>query len=144
MLFLDTEFNGHGGELISIALASTEGDEFYEVVKVPSMRRMHPWVQANVIPKLDKEAIGGEAVRACLRHFLRQRPGEPIFADWPVDFIHMLSLFANPNDPEQSFCPELTMYLLHNADYPHVKNHNALYDAKSLRDTYMAFTNVGG
>lgn len=142
MLFLDTEFNGHGGVLISIALASTDGDEFYEVVKVPNIRHLHPWVAANVVPKLDKAPIGIEAVRSGLFRFLQERPGEPIFADWPADFVHLLNLFAKPDNPEQSYCPNLTMYLLHNVDYPHVKNHNALFDAKSLRDAYMAFNNV--
>jgi hypothetical protein len=39
---LDTEFNSHGAELISIARASDDGNEFYGVVGIPA--QPHPWV----------------------------------------------------------------------------------------------------
>ena len=49
--FLDTEFNGFGGELISIALVPEYGDqEFYAVLPLPAY--LHPWVERHVIPYL--------------------------------------------------------------------------------------------
>lgn len=45
-LFLDVEFNGHHGELISLALASTCGHHFYEVA--PEPRVWTEWCAANV------------------------------------------------------------------------------------------------
>ena len=47
--FLDTEFNGFGGELISLALVPEHGhDEYYAVLPLPD--ELHPWVERNVVP----------------------------------------------------------------------------------------------
>ena len=41
--FLDTEYNGFGGELLSIALSPELGDEeFYATFPLP--QQIHPWV----------------------------------------------------------------------------------------------------
>src|SRR3546814_14895388 len=49
--FLDTEFNGFGGDLISLALVPEYGDQdFY--VSLPLPAQIHPWVEQNVIPYL--------------------------------------------------------------------------------------------
>ena len=49
--FLDTEFNGFGGALISLALVPEYGDQdFY--VSLPLPAEIHPWVEQNVIPYL--------------------------------------------------------------------------------------------
>jgi len=49
--FLDTEFNGFGGALISLALVPEIGDQdFY--VSLPLPAEIHPWVEKNVIPYL--------------------------------------------------------------------------------------------
>lgn len=53
-LFLDCEFNGFGGELISMALVDEQGKYFYEVLPCP---QPIPWVQENVMPKLNQAAI---------------------------------------------------------------------------------------
>ena len=49
--FLDTEFKGFGGELISIALASEDSrhDPFYEAAECPDPT---PWVAQHIIPVL--------------------------------------------------------------------------------------------
>ena len=45
--FLDTEFNGFGGELLSLALVPDEGDrEFYVVLPLPDT--LDPWVERHV------------------------------------------------------------------------------------------------
>nr|MBA4771246.1 hypothetical protein [Sphingobium sp.] len=49
--FLDTEFNGFGGTLISVALVPEHGDqEFY--VSLPLPDEIEPWVAKHVIPYL--------------------------------------------------------------------------------------------
>jgi hypothetical protein len=53
-LFLDCEFNGFGGELISMALVDENEKYFYEVL--PCMNPTS-WVFNNVIPILNKQAI---------------------------------------------------------------------------------------
>ncbi len=48
-LWLDTEFNGFGGEFVSAALVAEDGTHWYKTVgcKTPV-----PWTAENVIPHL--------------------------------------------------------------------------------------------
>ena len=56
-LYLDTEFNGFGGELVSMGIATgASGNHFYEVLPHPD--KWHPWVAENVVPILDKKRMG--------------------------------------------------------------------------------------
>ena len=51
-LFLDTEFNGFNGRLISMALVPEDKTkpEFY--VELEIRDQLHPWVRDNVVPHL--------------------------------------------------------------------------------------------
>ncbi len=91
-LFLDTEFNGFGGELISLALVSDAGGEYYGVRELP--RRLDPWVQRNVIPYLDREPETDDALRGRLAVFLRTHRGETVIADWPDDLAKFLGFLT--------------------------------------------------
>ena len=51
-LWIDTEYNGFRGALISMALVDEEGREWYEVLKC---RSPSPWVAKHVMPKLHKQ-----------------------------------------------------------------------------------------
>ena len=53
-LFLDCEFNGFGGELISMALVDEEGHYFYEVLDCP---QPVAWVAEHVMPLLAQAPI---------------------------------------------------------------------------------------
>ncbi len=138
MLFLDCEFNGHGGELISIGIAGTECfNDFYEVVSIPTYP--HVWVRDNVLPFLMKAPIGYNETRSRLIQFLNNLPGETICADWPADFTHFLAMLHRPNDPAYAWgTHELTLKLLRRGEYSFVPVHNAHEDAKLLRDAYVA------
>ena len=46
-LYLDCEWNDHGGDLISLALISPDGRSFYQALECTSPS---PWVAKNVIP----------------------------------------------------------------------------------------------
>jgi hypothetical protein len=46
--FLDTEFNGFGGGLLSLALVPEDGTEFYATLACDE--DMLPWVERNVVP----------------------------------------------------------------------------------------------
>jgi hypothetical protein len=60
-LFLDCEFNGFGGELISMALVDGDGNYFYEVL--PCLEPIN-WVKENVLPMLDKQPVQPEWKKA--------------------------------------------------------------------------------
>lgn len=49
-MYLDTEFNGHSGELISIAIAADDGSRFYAELPEPRIYRLvlYTRVYANI------------------------------------------------------------------------------------------------
>ena len=141
--FLDTEFNGFGGELISLALIPEHGDqEFYALLVLPD--DIHPWVDRHVIPYLN-------AVPPCAQHGVMTRleaanalvvylAGDPepvIVADWPDDIAYFCSLLVT-GPGEIAAVGSLTFEFLSSPGFSTAKNshvpHNALHDARSLRN----------
>ena len=49
--FLDTEYNGWGGALLSLALVPDDGEELY--LTLDWSGALDPWVEKNVTPYLD-------------------------------------------------------------------------------------------
>src|SRR5215212_4228086 len=54
--FLDTEFNGFGGALLSLALVPDDGQEYYATIECAEP--IVPWVERNVMPYLDHVPVG--------------------------------------------------------------------------------------
>lgn len=127
-LFLDCEFNGHKGRLISMALVSTDGPEFYAVLPLPTV--VHPWVQEHVVPYLVKEPEDEAIFRARLAMFLQRHQPGPIYADWPEDFTHLLDAICEPNGVRLNV--ELDLRLINSGDLKPEVPHNALSDARAL------------
>lgn len=133
-LYLDTEVNGHGGDLISLAIAGTDGSHWYGVWLKPM--DPHPWVAEHVIPYIDTltpRARGPEHCRFALREYLLSRSGATIWADWPDDFAHLMRIMSGASYPD-SFMIPCTMQLIVTPDgepKPEVP-HNALSDALAL------------
>lgn len=133
-LYCDTEFNGFGGELISMALVDPITRAFFyaeKVIKTP----LHPWVQENVVSKL----LGGEYVlddktfRQHLWEFLKDQAHDRhivIVADWPEDLAH----FANHMCSDHGQRPRINFTLeLISSKHEQVTNpHFALSDAFDL------------
>ena len=133
-LYLDTEFNGFGGELISLALVSGCGVEWYEVCRIPS--QPHPFVAQHVLPALGKEPIIFPAFVSSLHIFLRNHNGSDIVADWPEDFAYFCRLLCKEGGWQLDFSCRMVLV---NSDklYPAIP-HNALSDARALRNWHMA------
>ena len=135
-LFLDCEFNGFGGELISMALVDENEKYFYEVL--PCMNPTS-WVFNNVIPILNKQAIDLKEFKRNLFNFLNHYETIHIVADWPEDF----SLFLTTLILQQGVCmttPKLTMELWEsdiNLTIDSEIPHNALQDAFALKRRYF-------
>ena len=129
-LYLDTEFNGHGGELMSLAIVSDKHvNHFYGVLPLPE--RLHPWVSAHVVPLLDQEPEPHDVFRMRLKHFLEKHAGEEIVADWPDDFALLLRVMSGP-DYEHSFMVPCDMRLIVSGEVKPERPHNALSDAMAL------------
>jgi hypothetical protein len=144
--FLDTEFNGFGGALLSLALVPEDGDEFY--VTLDCADPIFPWVERNVVPYLDTVPVGLVSPRLSRREaavalsaYLAEDPAPELVADWPEDLAQFCSLLmTGPGTmvpvpplifrlvPLQGFSPAA------NSAVPH----NALHDARSLRDHFAS------
>jgi hypothetical protein len=128
-VFLDAEFNGFGGDLISMALVCEDGRTWYEVKQIPEA--LNAWVAENVIPVLGKKSIGSNAFKSSLHSFLRLLNGCEIIADWPTDLAHFFQELMGSDHSEalQFNCTaRLDSSLVSVSDTPH----NALADATGL------------
>ena len=143
---LDCEFNGFGGELISLAL-SGEAGELYLVRPEDELNAMdaHDWVAEHVLPFLSlPEALPtvlplvrfGRAIQA----FLASDPAPTVVADWPEDLVHLMQcLIIAPGQMVK--IPDLSLRLMQVSAYPseitHAVQHNALWDARALRHALL-------
>jgi hypothetical protein len=137
LLFLDSEFNEFGGELISMALVDEKRDFWYQVAAIPE--KPGAFVAEHVLPKLDKAPIGAEAFSLSLQTFLFHYPKCEIIADWPADFEHLCTAMSGMGMRGGWRLPiECTMRLVVTPELHPVSPHNALSDAFALRDWYLA------
>lgn len=138
--FLDVEFNGFGGQLISLALVpeDQEASAFYEVL---ACAEPNAWVIEHVVPVLRKKSISRPEIITKLAEYLRGDPDPVVVADWPEDISHfVLLLVTGPGWRSPS--PRLTIELV---DLPLFDSvtlsgvpHNACYDAMALRKYVLA------
>lgn len=145
-LYLDTEFDGFGGDLISLALYNPNGESFYEVkrgiIMNPShsmasgiAKKLDPWVVEHVIPVLGKAPIGWRAFEETLKAYLLRHSGVRIVADWPEDFIHLFRYLYGEKGWQLEF--ECTAELVMSGPLHSAIPHNALEDAKALADWHV-------
>lgn len=132
--YIDTEFNGSGGQLLSIALVREDGLAFYEALHAHEL--IVPWVKEHVLPVIDREPIDRASVTKKLQKFLRKDAGPHSFiADWPEDLVHFCNLLMRDhgkrNDPLRFRCLLLALPGFDTASAS-VRPHNALADAESL------------
>jgi len=145
--FLDTEFNGFGGGLISLALVPEHGDqEFY--VSLPLPDEVHPWVAQYVIPYLrfvppgvDHE-LTREHASQYLEAYLAGDPDPLIVADWPDDIAHFCQLLLT-GPGEKIAIGALRMELVNGIGFSSAVNsqvpHNALHDARALKNFCLGY-----
>ena len=144
--FLDTEFNGFSGALLSLALVPIDGEEFY--VTLECGEPLHAWVERNVIPFLDHVPVGLVSPRLkradaamAVSAYLAADPEPELIADWPEDFTQFCSLLMT--GPGQMVpIPTLTLRLVPLPGFSTAANsavpHNSLHDARSLRDHILS------
>ena len=132
-LYLDTEFNGHGGELISMAFAAEDGKHWYGIL--PEPRVWNGWCHEHVLPFLHKmpATVAGtpELVRLSLHQYLDARSPCIVYADWPGDFRCLMAMMEGP-EYEQTWIVECDMRLMTESNPQPEFPHNALSDAIAL------------
>ena len=140
--FLDTEFNGFGGALLSIALVPEDGEEFYATLGLEGDAL--PWVERNVVPFLDHVPQALQSPRLSRRdaaielsHYLSVDPAPVIVADWPEDISQFCNLLMT-GPGEMVPVPALAFELIPLGGFSTAANsavpHNALHDARALKE----------
>lgn len=155
--YLDTEFNGFGGTLISLAIVG-EDDSFIYLVnpdflldkRMPlitsSMECVDSWVADNVLPILSDtpehviprvEYLSGWG--AIISDFLYRNDGVPqVFVDWPEDLRYLCELLlTGPGESvrmeHQTHFTILRGFDAYPTSLPGAVQHNAWWDAMALR-----------
>ena len=141
--FLDTEYNGFGGALLSLALVPEDGsEEFYVTLECDTA--LDPWVERHVVPFFDMvpellkaPRLSRRAAAEALAAWLAHDSAPDIIADWPEDLAQFSMLLVTGPGMMLSV-PPLTFRLVTLHGFSTAANsavpHNALHDARALRD----------
>lgn len=157
--YLDTEFNGFGGSLISLGIAAEDGRTLYLVDKqykyLGIMEDLDPWVEENVIPIIDDiptlydglkidpfvfETEGTSKWGPIISEFIYKEGVAEIIVDWPADLGYFCDLMLIPSKPGFSHPMDklTTFHIIRHVDiYPtsleFAVQHNALWDALAIK-----------
>ena len=144
--FLDTEYNGFGGALLSLALVPEDGgEEFY--VTLDCDAPLDPWVERHVLPFLDmvpenliSPRVSRRDAAQMLAQWLAHDEAPDIVADWPEDLAQLsMLLVTGPGMMVQ--VPPLSLHYVPLHGFSTAANsrvpHNALHDARALREHLM-------
>ena len=128
-IYIDTEFNDFGGDLISLAMVDEVGREFYAVLSCPNPT---PWVRDNVIPVLGQRPASLRMLQARMEAWLATYPRVHIVADWPEDIAHFCrALITGPGMRIDT--PPLTLEVRRDlSSEQSAIPHNALEDARAI------------
>lgn len=157
--FMDTEFDENGTtiKLISIALVSESGDELYFCIHDGdgwSSEECNDWVKANVLPKLDPPSlrVSRKVARSRIKSALLCDGSPEIwgyFSDY--DWVVFCQLFGTMMDLPKGmpmFCLDLKQEMrLRGIPKDRLpkqvgSDHNALADARWIRDAYLAMRSI--
>jgi hypothetical protein len=146
--YIDCEFDGHGGALLSFGIVREDG--FGAHFKTTAEAR-DPWVRENVatLMRLHDADVSSDhltinEVGSALRYFIGDCDSPVIIADSPVDIGRFCQAIST--DKDGGWCstdyPRMT-FEVHNVDcYPTdlegAVQHNAYWDAMALRHKLAA------
>lgn len=159
--YIDFEFNGMGGQLISFGIVNEDRDcgRYFIFTDLEEKMKQHketldPWVAENVMPFLETEftknhpsipTFKGSTVeiQAELQKYLLSLKGDSdsvnghFQADWPVDIAYLSNLFiTGPGTMIQlhGYSAEIHRIDSYPSTNPNYQQHNALCDALALKD----------
>lgn len=127
--FIDFEFNGKNGQLLSAAIVTEAGLEWYEVVEFDPLQ-MVPWVVENVLPVFEKAPIPRLAFQASFEEFIRQFGYIEFLYNAHADKRYLDSLLAVMDNPPLHRCIRDGFLSAKQSLTPH----NALADARAIVD----------
>jgi hypothetical protein len=140
--FLDTEYDGFGGALLSLALVPEDGgEELYLAIDQPVT---DPWVERHVVPyfnhvpeSLRCPPMSRAEASATLARWLAMDEAPELIADWPEDLAQIaMLLIVGPGRMQE--VPGLVLRYVPLRGFScaaaSAVPHNALHDARALRD----------
>jgi hypothetical protein len=142
--YLDCEFDGHNGPLLSLALVRSDG---HSVHIRTDAEPLDPWVIANVMPIMRSHNATKDVwttmneVGNTIRDFIGDCACPVIIADSPVDIGRFCRALSTDSDGEWASADYPAMrFEVHNVDcyptnLPGAVQHNAWWDAMALRET---------
>jgi hypothetical protein len=144
--FLDTEYNGWGGALLSLALVPEDGEELYLTLDWDGP--LEEWVQRNVVPYLDTvppqlvlPRLSRSGAARALAHYLAGDDDPLIIADWPED-VALFNALLVTGPGMMADVPEISFRVVQLPGFSTAANskvpHNALHDARALRDHILS------
>jgi hypothetical protein len=154
--YIDSEFAGHQGKLISMALVREDGHFIYFVISdgllnfkedgtydIIDKDKFSPWVKENVLPILFSCPVTPQAALVTtadasrmIEAFLAYDPSPHIIADWPDDLKYFNELLITGPGTAIT-CPHMTQEWIREDAYPTCLEgaiqHNAFWDAMALK-----------
>jgi len=151
--YIDCEFDGHDGPLLSIAMVRDDGYSLHVEVDA---KAHDPWVVANILPRMHlhkatRKVRGAppHEVGQVLRAFIADCRAPTIIADSPVDIGRFCrAISTGPDGGWQSAGYPSMTFIVRNVDcYPTTLEgavrHNAWWDAMALRAILRALEGGG-
>lgn len=150
VIFLDTEFSTldpYEGEIMSVGLVKLSGEELYLELEYDGP--VSDWVRDNIVPTLTGPKVSRQEARDRIKEFVgNQKPYAVGYVN-QYDTLYLYKLFKDDTHPfnwlpldfaSMQFCvgldPETQSIGYDTKKY---REHNALDDAKMLRDNYIKF-----
>lgn len=129
--YIDCEWDGFGGPLLSMALVREDGAEWYEVISDDAKEE---WVIHNVLPILNKQAVGKKRAQESLANFLcKDKELIIVIADWPEDIGKFCEMMITGPGKRLKFAERVRFEFVGGLELNSELPHNALSDAKALR-----------
>lgn len=165
IIFVDTEFSSldpYEGEILSIGLLTSSGESLY--LELEHKGEVSDWVKENLVPKLSKKKVSRKEARSQIRSFIENFYNQPphiVGYAGHFDFLYIVKLFADKEIVAFNFEPfhwlpiDLSSILFAQGEDPlalvdrkgacdrfslnqeDYDEHNALSDAKFVRDVYF-------
>jgi len=144
--WLDCEYNGFGGQLLSLALVREDGHSLY--IKYETIQEIDPWVAINVMPVIINVPKGVKMQVASLldnrgahmiKEFFGDDPCPVITTDWPDDIKYLCqAMITGPG--EMIAVPRIIFDMVRVDAYPTTLpgaiRHNAWWDASALKHMF--------
>ena len=139
-IFLDCEFDGFDGPLLSIGLIDSDGRGFYAVLTNNVENAQNQWVKDNVIPLIAEanthvHYLDEYQLFRHLSSFLSVYSKITIIADWPADLGYFFKYLTNKG-MAPSIAPVRSLLLPVLDANDSIVRHNAYEDAVALRSSF--------